>query len=445
MRRVMDTIFALASGMGRAGVAVMRISGLAAYDALTAFGVSLGAARQARLVHLRQPVSGEVIDQALVLRFDAGASFTGEPVVELQLHGSGAVVREVERVLGGLAGFRRAEPGEFTQRAFLNGRMDLTQVEALADLIDSDTEQQRQQAMRQLEGVGGRGVREWRRMLTELRAMVAGVVDFSDEGDVDDQLPTKFDSDLEQLVEGLMSSIAARRAGRILRDGFRIALLGAPNSGKSTLLNWLAGAEIAIVSDMPGTTRDVLEVRLDIEGWPVILQDMAGIRTCTDDRIEQIGIERAWDRAVSADLVLVLHPADGTDGDKVVIPEGLSGDVVHIRTKADLVANGSELPPEIAISARFGTGLDSLRALIASRLADVSASAGGAVLRSERQFALIELALERCVEVRKARRLGIEFVDDALVRVDHILGRIVGHIGVDDVLDDVFSRFCIGK
>lgn len=441
----MDTIFALASGRGRSGVAVIRVSGPAAYEALRAFGVTPGAARKARLVRLRDPATGELVDQALVLRFDRDASFTGEAVVEFQVHGSGAVVRQVERILGSLPGFRRAESGEFTRRAFLNGRMDLTQVEALGDLIDSDTERQRQFALRQLEGAGGRLVHEWRRMLIELRAMVAGVVDFSDEGDVADELPGEFDSVLERLRDALRSAVSGRRAGRILRDGYRVALLGRPNSGKSTLLNTLAGSEIAIVSDIAGTTRDVLEVRIDVDGWPVVIQDMAGVRDETSDRIEQIGISRAWERARSADLILALHAFGDDMASAVEIPRDIGCEVVPIRTKSDLDRVGPERSSELSLSALTGEGLADLRTMIGERLRCMSEQLEAVGAGSERHFDLIELALDRCQDVAEARRIGIEFVDDALMRVDHVLGRIVGHIGVDDVLNDVFSRFCIGK
>jgi tRNA modification GTPase len=441
----MDTIFALASGRGRAGVAVIRVSGPAAHESLTAFGVLAGQARQARLVRLIDPATREVIDQALVLCFEHGASFTGEAVVEFQLHGSGAVVKQVERILCALPEYRRAEPGEFTRRAFENGRIDLTQVEALGDLIDSDTEHQRRYAMRRLEGAGGRLVGEWRGMLIGLRAMVAGLVDFSDEGDVVDELPGEFDSVLQRLCDGLRSALAGRRAGRILRDGYRVALLGRPNSGKSKLLNALSGSDSAIVSDIAGTTRDVLEARIDVDGWPVILQDMAGVREETTDLIEQIGIARAWERARSADLVLVLQAADVEPSLRDLGPSDVGCDVLHVRTKCDLDEGRIVKSSCVSVSAVTGEGLDSLRAAIGRRLAEASEILERSGTGSERHFDLIEVALARCAEVASARTKGIEFVDHALLRVDHVLGRIVGHISVDDVLDDVFSRFCIGK
>jgi tRNA modification GTPase len=443
---VMDTIFALATARGRAGVAVIRISGPKAVAAASVLGVKPGVARRARIARLVDPASGQIVDQALVLSFEKGASFTGEEVVELHVHGSGAVIRQVEHVLTESGLCRQAEAGEFTRQALLNGRMDLLQVEALGALIDSDTEQQRLHAIRRLEGAGGERVRDWRQLLTRLRGLVAAVVDFADEGDVADSLPPEFDSVLEQLETSLRVTLGARRAGRVLREGFRVALVGVPNAGKSSLMNALAGSDVAIVSDVAGTTRDVLEVRLEIDGWPVILQDLAGIRHDAQDVVERIGVSRAVERARLADLLLLVEAADSSaNGSGDWVDPG-QVDSIRVRTKSDLLGVGaSDRHTDVSVSVMSGEGLAELRKLIADRLSHLSEALGAMAIGTERQFDLVEAALQGCADVRSARSDGIEYVDHTLAQIDHVLGRIIGHVGVDDVLDEVFSRFCIGK
>ncbi len=324
-----QTIFALSSGPGPSGVAVIRLSGPAAGAALTALAGRLPPPRLATLARLRDP-AGDLLDEALVLYFAAGASFTGEEVVELQVHGGRAVVRAILKVLTEMPGLRFAAPGEFARRAFDNGRLDLPQVEALAALVAAESEGQRRQALRGTSGALGQRVELWRSWLLEAKALVAAAIDFSDEGDtagVEDVIRAP----LAELQRDLATVLATANRGRIMTDGFRVAIVGRPNAGKSSLLNRLAGSDVAIVTEHAGTTRDVIEVRLDIGGHLVILQDTAGLRIASDPA-EAIGIARARATASGADLILWLDE-EGRFED-VELP--LDRPTIRIRTKSDL-------------------------------------------------------------------------------------------------------------
>jgi tRNA modification GTPase len=440
-----QTIFALSSGHGRAGVAVIRVSGPSGDAALQALAGRLPPYRQATLMTLRRPLDGEVLDRALCLRFPAGGSFTGEASVELQVHGGRAVVQAVLRVLSELPDLRPAEAGEFTRRALENGKLDLTQVEALGDLIEAETEQQRRQALHGFKGALGDKVREWRELLLEAKAIVAAEIDFSDEGDVGENASAGIDSLLQRLQASLQSALENADRGRIVAEGFRVVITGPPNVGKSTLLNALAGSDVAIVTEHAGTTRDVLEVRLDIGGYPVVLLDTAGVRPALDP-VEKIGIARGLDAAAGADLLLVLD--DGQHGFGV---DGTLGGLrsIRIRTKSDEnpVARGvrvASAPVDIALSAVTGAGMDSLMERLRGAIAEFE---GGepAVLTRERQRLGVVRALNACAAARGSSSLGIEFVDDHLRRADEALAEIIGMIHVEEVLGTIFSRFCVGK
>ena len=429
----MDTIYALASASGKAGVAVLRLSGPLAFEAVGALCGELPEVRKAGLRRLFW--EGVELDQALVLLFEAGASFTGERVVELHLHGSVAVVNAVLRALSVQDGLRLARPGEFTRRALENGNLDLAQVEGLADLIDSETEAQRRQALRVLSGAIGRKVDGWRQRLIRAGALLEATIDF-----VDEDVPVDVGPEVRSLLGGLLDELRHELTGASvaerIRDGFEVAILGAPNVGKSTLLNSLAGREAAITSDVAGTTRDIIEVRMDLGGLAVTLLDTAGLRETTD-RVEEIGIARAIARAEAADIRVFLREKDAT-----LDPFGvkLMPDDLVVVSKIDLgTAEG------LAISAKTGMGIDQLIAEITARLVK-RASGAGTIVRERQRMALVaaiesmNLALE---ELETAGR-G-EVAAERLRSATWALDALVGRVGVEDLLGEIFASFCIGK
>jgi tRNA modification GTPase len=428
----MDTIYALASARGKAGVAVLRLSGPLAHVVVADLCGTLPPLRQAGVRRLTW--QGAVLDEALVLLFAAGASFTGEDVAELHLHGSTAVVAAILRVLGGIPGLRLAQAGEFTRRALENGRLDLAQVEGLADLIDAETEAQRRQAMRVLSGAVGERASRWRDDLIRAAALVEATIDFADE-DVPVDVTPEVVSLLERLLSDLRQEVAGAAVAERIRDGFEVAIIGAPNAGKSTLLNALAGREAAITSDVAGTTRDVIEVRMDLNGLPVTLLDTAGLRE-TDDRVEGIGIARALERASRADSRLFLLE------DESELP-GIApkDDDLIVFGKADLVPR-----PGRSVSGKTGEGLDLLVSEVARRLEGRATSS--AVLIRERQRLAVEVAIEAMesalLEVSCAHA-RIEVAAELLQQAIRALDMLVGRVDVEDLLGEIFASFCIGK
>jgi tRNA modification GTPase len=426
----MDTIFALATAQGRAGVAVVRISGP---DAVLAAGRLMADVPVSRGVRDLRDASGQLLDQALVLRFDAGKSFTGEQVVELQLHGSPAIVAAVLRVLGDDPALRPAEPGAFTRRALENGKLDLAQVEGLADLIDAETESQRKQALLVFSGALGELAESWRARLIRAAALLEATIDF-----VDEDVPINVTPEVQALLRDVRSEMAREAAGvRIaerLRDGFEVAIIGAPNVGKSTLLNYLAGRDVAITSDIAGTTRDVIEVRLDLDGIPVTLLDTAGIRD-TVDIVEGLGVARAKKRAAAADIrvhLLVDGPLPAQDV--------AAGDI-FVRAKGD-VDNGDVF----AISGLTGVGVDQLIDVIATELRSRVSTVGVAMRERHR------LALTRAVTFLDVADDGLsqqhgmlDLIAEDLRSAVRAVDSLVGRIDVEHVLDEIFSSFCIGK
>jgi tRNA modification GTPase len=431
----MDTIFALASARGKAGVAVIRISGPRAWEAAAALAGPLPEARRAAVRRLKS--NGEPLDEALVLTFARGASFTGELAAELQIHGASATIAAVLRALGGIAGLRMAEPGEFTRRALENGRLDLSQVEGLADLIEAETEAQRKQALSVLSGAVSRQAEAWRRDLIRAAALLEVTIDFADE-----DVPVDVGPEVLRLVEGvageLRRAIAGFGAAERVRQGFEVAIVGRPNAGKSTLLNALAGREAAITSETAGTTRDVIEVRMDVDGLAVTFLDTAGLRAAGDD-IERIGVRRAVDRAEAADLRIFLldHERD--------VP------MVSVR-EGDIVARGkADLSPDadvglLSVSGKTGAGIGDLIRRVSEKLSGRSASAG--IITRERQRQAIADAVSSmesaCDEVRAGpsrTEIAAEYLRRSVRRLDSLVGRV----DVEDLLDDIFARFCIGK
>lgn len=428
----MDTIYALATARGKAGVAVIRISGPLACEGLLPLVGSFAAPRVAALRRLRH--EGEVVDQALVLRFTAEASFTGEEVVELHLHGSTAIVRAVLDILAELPGLRLAEAGEFTRRALENGRMDLAQVEGLADLIEAETEAQRRQAMRVFSGALGDRVETWRSRILRAAALLEAVIDFADE-DVPVDVRPEVRSLIVAVLEELRQEAAGYKAAERIRDGFEVAILGAPNAGKSTLLNRLAGREAALTSEYAGTTRDVIEVRMDLGGLPVTLLDTAGLREASDP-VEAMGIARAVDRARSADLRVFLLGGDNDQFD--LTPQ--EGDIV--------VSGKSDLRPGqgFSVSGRTGEGVEQLVGRIAARLSELSASAATITRARHRASVLRSIgALESALKMVESRNLSEELAAEALRTAIAAMDDLVGRIGVEELLGEIFSSFCIGK
>jgi tRNA modification GTPase len=442
-----DTIYALATAPGRAGVAVVRLSGPGAAAALRDLAGRVPAPRQAQYARFRDPQNGEILDDGIALYFAAPASLTGEDVVELQLHGSRAVLAAVFAVLARRPGFRLAEPGEFTKRAFLNGKLDLTAAEAIADLVDAETSAQLRQAMRQLQGEFGRRCEAWRARLIAAQARLEAEIDFPEEG-----LPAAQWEAARREISALRDEIAAEladnRRGERLREGVAVAILGPPNAGKSSLMNALAQREVAITSHIAGTTRDVIEVALDLDGYPVVLADTAGLRDSMDT-IEEEGIRRARARAASADLKLIV--LDATKQDEAdALRDLIDARTIVVVNKIDLMP---EMPVAWADSLGAGTTLycsvargDGIAALIARLAAAVDAtlSTGTAPLVTRARH---RESLDHCVAALD--RFGMaalpELAAEDLRRAARSLGRITGRVDVEDMLDVLFGEFCIGK
>jgi tRNA modification GTPase len=433
------TIVALSSAGGRAGVAVVRISGQRVRFVLETITGKVPQPRLATLRHLRD-ASGEVIDSGLVLFFPAPASFTGEDVAEFQIHGSRAVLARLLSTLTALPGVRLAEAGEFTRRAFEAGKLDLAAVEGLADLIDSETEWQRRQALRQMEGALGELAGRWRERLIAAMALLAAEIDFSDEGDVSGPVVIEAMAIVAEILVELRRALGSFAMGERVREGFVVVLAGPPNAGKSSLLNALARRDVAIVSPVPGTTRDAIEVRLDLNGLPVILVDTAGLRDSVDP-IEAEGVRRARALVERADLVLSLRAIDSAP-DRTGMDTTAQLAALAVATKSDLT--GPVLPEELPVSVTSGAGVDALLAAIVARLGQSTSSEPALLTRERHRVAVAEavLALER---VSTADHSQAELLAEDVRLAVRALERLVGRIDVEDVLDQLFSGFCIGK
>ena len=443
---IRDTIFAPATGLGPAGIAVIRISGPGARAALMArTSISrLPEPRRAVRASLKDG-AGEVIDEGLVLWFAEPASFTGEDVAELHVHGGRAVVADILASLAGCEGLRPAEPGEFSRRAFENEKLDLTAAEGLADLVDAETAAQRRQALRQLQGELGRLYDGWRERLIRALAHLEATIDFSDE-----ELPPGVESAVRDEIQRLDSEVSAHladgRRGERLRDGIRIAIVGPPNAGKSTLLNALARREAAIVADSPGTTRDVIEVHLDLGGYPVTIADTAGLRNA-EEPVEKEGVRRSRAAAAAADLRLVV--LDGATWPAVAEEAAAMVDdnAIPVISKSDCgrVDGPQRLGGQsiLTISARTGAGMDALEAAVAAAVKQRFAAGSTPSLTRVRHRQALEdcrCALSRSLEAREAEM----FAEDLRLAA-RALGRITGRVDVEDLLDVVFRDFCIGK
>lgn len=439
------TIFALSSAPGRGGVAVIRVSGSQAGEVLRSLAGGIPAPRMASLRRLVHPDSGATLDRALVLWFPGSASFTGEDTAELHVHGGRAVIEAVLAAIGAVPGTRPATAGEFARRAFENGKLDLTAVEGLADLIDAETEAQRLQALRQSDGALAELYEGWRTGIVHALAESEANLDFSDEADVAGFADRTVYASVSQLEAEIRAHLDDSHRGEILRDGLRVAIAGPVNAGKSSLLNALARREAAIVSDTPGTTRDVVEVRLDLGGYPVIVSDTAGMRE-TDEAVEAEGVRRAIQRA--ADAHIVVWVLDAAKEHPEPPPEAL------VRKKTIVVVNKSELlsskdaygvNADLFISVHTQAGLDDLVATLGAEVAARLAEGESVPLTRERHRHELEGAVHALRTFLDSPSNQVELRCDDLRAAADCLGRLTGRIDVEDILDHVFAQFCIGK
>lgn len=428
-----DTIFALSSGTLPAGVAVLRLSGPRAFEAAVSLAGELPADRKAGLKTIRSR-NGLVIDQALVLAFPGPNSFTGEDCAEIHLHGSRAVVSAVYQELEAI-GLRLAEAGEFSRRAFENGKLDLVEVEGLADLIAAETEMQRRLAVEQ--GFGGQSAlyMSWADRLTRARALIEAELDFADEDDVPGSVSDRVWTEIGDLYLELEEHIASAKAGEIIRDGFKVVIAGPPNAGKSSLLNALAKRDVAIVTEIAGTTRDLLHIDIDMEGYLVRFFDTAGLRDSAD-RVEQEGVRRAKIAIEQADLVLQLEEIDS---DSKQILDGVKAEVLRVGTKVDM--HGPSAGYDLTISSQAGDGLEELRSLILEMLKKTWS--GSLVPNRRRHLQYLQEASNFVAEALNGRELDLRA--ESLRAAASSLGRITGRVDVEQLLDVIFSQFCIGK
>jgi tRNA modification GTPase len=447
-----QTIFALSSGRPPSAIAVVRVSGPRASVALNSLVAKMPAPRIATHVLLRD-LNRQPIDDAVVLWFPGPASATGEDVAEFHVHGGRAVLAALFAALSAFENMRAAEPGEFTRRAFENGKLDLTEAEGLDDLIHADTDRQRRQALRLLKGLLGDRARDWRARIIEASALIEAGIDFSDEGDVPVELIAPAIVRVEGLCAEIEEALAAEGRSERLRDGLVVAISGPPNVGKSTLMNQLARREVAIVSPHAGTTRDVIEVQLDLDGYPVTVIDTAGIRE-TDDPVEQEGVRRALVRAAEADLVLWLIDAqpEGKQREKK-LHDG-AAPVWVVRNKIDLDAENPGLSgrafhggdrSDFEISASRGEGIQQLIVALVVFAREYFGSGEEGLIGRARQRKLLQETADALRRSVAAVSKGEELAAEDLRIAAHSLGRLLGRIDVEDILDVIFREFCIGK
>lgn len=446
-----QTIFALSSGRPPSAIALVRVSGAQAGPVLTTLAGRLPRPRQASRRLLRDG-AGAPIDDAVVLWFPGPGTATGEDVAEFHVHGGRAVLARLLGVISLIPNTRAAEPGEFTRRAFENGKLDLTEAEGLDDLIHADTDRQRRQALRQLQGLLGNRARDWRERIIEASALIEAGIDFSDEGDVPAELRAPAVKAIKALHDEIAEVLAAQGHSERLRDGLVVAIAGKPNVGKSTLMNQLARRDVAIVSPHAGTTRDVIEVQLDLDGYPVTVIDTAGIRE-TDDPVEQEGVRRAWARAEDADLVLWL-----VEGERAADPDTMpslwtsgvgqrSGRWVWIvRNKIDLGGAAADQPAgEFGISASRGDGIPELVEALVKFATDFFGTTEGALVTRARQRDLLGRASDSLRRSLQLVEEGEELAAEELRAAAYALGRLLGRVDVEDVLGAIFQKFCVGK
>lgn len=456
----MNTIFALCSGKGKAGVAVFRISGpesLPALSKLTQKNQEDFVPRKLLYTKIYNPQDGDIIDEGMAVYFSADSSFTGEECVEIHTHGSIAVIKLLYRALSGNREMRMAEPGEFARRAFINGKFDLTAAEGLADLIEAETAMQHSQAIRQLGGGLHDLYEKWRQELIEIMANLEAYIDFPDE-EIPDDVTSKAHELADNLSDAIKKHLADNRRGERLRDGLKLAMIGKPNVGKSSLLNLLMQRDVAIVSDMAGTTRDVIEGHLDINGYPIILQDTAGIRSQSSDKIEMAGIDKAKEVHNQADIKLIVLDAAndlvniGSQLD--VFRNYLDDGVIIVINKIDLQNSIDKIDDEVKamindnisvcrISAKKEDGLDQLLSKIGDKAELLASPSESPQITRERHRAQLEEALVALKQFKDVDDLVLA-VEDLRMTIRY-LSNITGDITVDEILGEIFSKFCIGK
>lgn len=437
-----ETIFALSSGGLPSGVAVIRLSGPASAQTIQSLCGRVPPHRRASLQSIRNR-NGEKLDDGIVLFFPAPNSFTGEDCAELQIHGGRATVKAVLATIGGMEGLRAAEAGEFSRRAFLNGRMDLVEVEGLADLIAAETEMQRRLAAEQASGGLSRLYDSWAKRLTHARAMIEAELDFADEDDVPGSVASQVWHDMQRLDQDILNHLAELRTGEIVRDGLKVVIAGPPNAGKSSLLNYLAKRDVAIVTDVPGTTRDVLHVDLDLAGYAVRLYDTAGLRE-TDDVVEREGIRRAQLSMAQAHLLLLLSADENPDWH--AFTQEYVGSVVRVQTKADSRdASWPKRDADVTISTRTGEGIPALLDILSRHLPALEAGSALALPTRQRHALNLTAAREQIQLALSTRDTGLDIQAEYLRLAGQALGRVTGRVDVENLLDVIFSEFCIGK
>lgn len=443
------TIYALSTVYGKSGVAVIRISGQKALDAvkrMTTIDTAKIKPRYAYFTDIKDIVTRETLDKCLLIYFKSPNSFTGEDIVEIQTHGSKAVVSGVLDNLSRLDDFRMAEPGEYSKRAFYNGKMDLTEAEGLADLIDSETSEQRKYALRQMEGNLKNLYETWREELIKVLAYLEAYIDFPDE-DIPEDTVFKLENTVFKLVEAIKEHLQGDKIGERLREGFRVVIVGPPNAGKSSLLNAIVKREAAIVSDIAGTTRDAIDIHLDIKGYPVMFTDTAGLRE-TEEEIEQLGIKLAYSKIQDADLVLCLFDAS-KDSVQIFdkIKKSFKNKILFVANKCDNLTfeRCSDLEKQncVAISAKQRQGIEALLDKIHSYIEEQFTSNSNLLITRTRYREALKETLENLEMFNLKKEIELSAEDIRLAARG--LGKITGRIEVDDILDKIFGSFCIGK
>ena len=439
MPDTVDTIYALSSGSGKAGVAIVRVSGPEAATALRVSCGRLPAARVAERVSVRVSQGAVKLDEAIALWFPGPGSFTGEDVAEFHLHGSVGIVRLFLAELGSLQGCRPAEPGEFTRRALSNGKIDLVGVEGLNDMLAAETATQVKQALFHVDGRASEVFHQWRDELIEAGALAEACIDFTDEEGVADTALPKVRDSVVRLKRTMTENLKDSERGHLNRAGVRVVLAGSPNVGKSSLLNAIAARDVAIVSSEAGTTRDVVEVSLDLGGTSVIISDTAGLRDGVDSHVEQLGIDRTHERLSQADIVI-----------SVASPEadwqntGVDSPTLRIWNKADITDPERTIDSDLKVSALTGEGMEDLMARLAGMAAELAGNGEPALLVRERQVQAVKSALSH-LENALQPDLPIELLAEELRRAARNIGKLIGEVGTEDLLDSIFSKFCIGK
>ena len=440
-----DTIFALSSAVGRAAVAIIRLSGPASAAVLSSMAGGVPLPRELALRIIRDPVSGEVLDRAIIVWLPGPRSVTGEDCAEIHVHGSPAVVGAVLAALSGVSGVRPAEPGEFTRRAFLNGKMDLVEVEGLSDLLEARTASQRRQAFRQVSGLASHVFDGWRQQLLLIRADIEAVVDFVDEPGVANEAAPGIDARIHALLSEMSEAVERSSAAEVVREGVRVVLAGLPNTGKSSLLNALARREAAIVSDVPGTTRDAIEVSLDVNGIPVILTDTAGLRQQVVDKMEAEGIRRSYRHISEADVVVWVWSNDVPESAAV---DGARKPDLLVRNKCDQdlgLFRNNQIEEQLVVSTRTAAGISAfiehLSGLLHNRYGDVESS----LLVTARQRVATQNSIRHLNDALQGASDQLELKAEDIRRATEEIGRLTGKVDVEEWLGAIFSRFCIGK